>query len=190
MKRFLPALILLVLLVGTFFYVENNLNKSTVPELYQVPDFEFKSQLDLPFSNKNFSNKISVANFIFTNCPGICPVMSREMHTLYTEYESFPEIQFVSFSVDPDRDSLQALISYAESWGVSDNRWLFLKTEKETIQKLYEEGFKLGGELPFGHATRFVLIDNKNSIRGYYSYDDAGSIEQLKNDIATLSYDL
>ena len=190
MKKVIPSIVLLILLISTVFVAKKYLYNPNIPKLYAVPDFEFLSQRDVQFSNKNFSNKISVANFIFTQCPGICPVMSREMSVLYDEFSTYENIQFVSFSVDATNDSLYALKSYAESWGVSDDRWHFLRTEQETIQTLYEQGFKLGGELPYGHSIKFVLIDNNNMIRGYYSYDDPDQMALLKENLSFLSGDI
>ncbi len=187
MKKLIPSLVLLILLVTTVYFAQKYFNKPFIPELYTVPEFQFESQLGSNFSNKNFSDKISVANFIFTNCPGICPVMSREMAVFYEEFRGSENIQFISFSVDSERDSMQALKDYAQNWGVSDNRWLFLRTQQEVIQDLYKQGFKLGGELPYGHSTKFVLIDNKNTIRGYFSYDDPDQMLQLKDYLVTLS---
>jgi protein SCO1 len=185
-NKLIPALILLILLISAVFIAQWQLNKTNIPELYKVPEFEFTSQLGDAFSNKDFENKISVANFIFTNCPGICPIMGRKMAALYEEFSDEPNIQFISFSVDPDRDSLQALVEYAQRWDVNDNRWLFLRTEKGAIDSLYENGFKLGGELPRGHSGAFVLIDQKGFIRGYYKYDDEESIDALRNHMMML----
>ena len=190
MKRIIPSLVLLSLLIGTVFVVKEYFNKPVIPELYTVPDFQFKSHQNVEFSNKNFSGKVSVANFIFTNCPGICPVMSREMMVLYDEFEGNENIQFISYSVDAENDSLQALKTYAEGWGVTDSRWHFLRTQQEVIQTLYEQGFKLGGELPYGHSTKFVLIDNNNTIRGYFSYDDSEQMALLKENLSSLSDDI
>jgi len=190
MKKILPSLILLALLLGSVYFAQRYFNQPDIPELYSIPDFEFLSHQGTVFSNQNFSNKISVASFIFTNCPGICPVMSREMFVLYDEFSSSDEIQFISFSVDPARDSLQALKDYAENWGVEDERWHFLKTENETIQTLYEQGFKLGGDLPYSHSTKFVLIDNNNLIRGYYNFDEEEDMKLLRDHISALSADI
>ena len=79
MKRLIPALLLLVLLIGAVFFAQYRLNQPNIPELYPVPEFEFKSHLGDTFTSDDFKGKISIANFIFTNCPGICPVMSRKM---------------------------------------------------------------------------------------------------------------
>ncbi|KAA3611200.1 MAG: SCO family protein [Calditrichaeota bacterium] len=190
MKRLVPALILLLLLIGSVFFAQWRLQQTTIPELYEVPDFEFKSHLGNTYTNENFNDKITVANFIFTNCPGICPVMSRKMAVIYEKYETQKDVQFVSFSVDPERDSLQALIEYAENWGVADQRWQFLKTEKEAIETLYENGFKLGGELPRGHSGAFVLIDENGVIRGYYNYEEEESLTLLNEHIDHLKNNL
>jgi len=186
MKRLLPSLILLVLLLASVFIVQKYYNKTEVPKLYTVPDFEFTTQYGDAFSNLNFNTKVSLVDFIFTNCPGICPVMTNKMSELYREYADNNSIQFVSFSVDPARDSLKALVRYSEKWHVNDKRWLFLQTEKEKIQSLYEQGFKLGGELPYGHSGSFVLVDASGIIRGYYSYNDDQELELLRQDISSV----
>ena len=186
MKRLLPSLILLVLLLGSVFFAQKYFNRHEIPKLFTVPDFEFVSQHGDVFSNLNFYTKISVVDFIFTNCPGICPVMTNKMSELYQEYADQNTVQFVSFSVDPERDSLQALVRYAEKWHVNDRRWYFLQTEKEKIQILYEQGFKLGGELPYGHSGALVLVDHNGVIRGYYSYSDEEELDTLRSDIDVL----
>ena len=129
---------------------------------------------------------IIVVDFIFTKCPGICPVMTNKMSELYQEYADENMVQFVSFSVDPARDSLQALVNYALKWHVNDQRWYFLRTEKDKIQNLYEQGFKLGGELPYGHSGAFVLVDHNGIIRGYYDHSNNEELELLRRDIEVL----
>jgi len=186
LKRLLPSFILLILLLASVFVAQRYFNQPEIPKLYPVPDFEFPSQQGNVFSNHNFNAKISVVDFIFTNCPGICPVMTNKMSALYQEYVDENRVQFVSFSVDPDRDSLQALVNYAEKWHVTDQRWYFLRTEKEKIQNLYEQGFKLGGELPYGHSGTFVLVDQNGMIRGYYDHSNPDDLELLHRDIEVL----
>ncbi len=186
MKRLFPAFILLVLLLCAVFFAQMRLKQTNIPELYPVPSFEFKSQFGDNFTNNDFAGKISVVDFIFTSCPGICPVMANKMSALYQEYEQENDVQFVSFSVDPARDSLETLIEYAQNLGIKDNRWKFLRTEKAAIDTLYEKGFKLGGELPYGHSGAFVLIDENGIIRGYYNYNDIESLALLEDHINIL----
>ena len=185
-KRLIPSFILLVLLLASVFIAKKYFNQPEIPKLYPVADFEFTSQQGTVFSNLNFYTKISVVDFIFTKCPGICPVMTNKMSELYQEYADENMVQFVSFSVDPARDSLQALVNYALKWHVNDQRWYFLRTEKDKIQNLYEQGFKLGGELPYGHSGAFVLVDHNGIIRGYYDHSNNEELELLRRDIEVL----
>jgi protein SCO1/2 len=113
--------------------------------------------------------------------------MSRKMASIYEDFSGYDKIQFISFSVDPERDSLQALQDYADRWGVTDQRWQFIRTEKEAINQLYGSGFKLGGELPYGHSASLVLVDNTGMIRGYYNYDDDKAIARMEDDMKTLA---
>lgn len=187
MKKILPSLILIVLLAGVVFYAQMRFNTPKIPPLYPVPAFEFKAHTNDMVSEKDLSGKITVANFIFTTCPGICPVMTKKMKVLYDTYKDEENIKFLSFSVDPAIDSLEALQAYAERYEISDARWKLLRTDVESITKLYEEGFKLGGELPYGHSGAFVLIDENGFIRGYYNYDDDNSIKILNKHLVFLN---
>jgi protein SCO1/2 len=128
-------------------------------------------------------------DFIFTRCPGPCPIMSAQMKELYEIYRDYQQVQFVSFTVDPEYDSLNVLQEYAENYGVDDDRWVFIWAEKPRIEKLYEEGFKLGGELPYNHSTKFVLVDQQGMIRGYYSTEDDISMSILRTHLRNLAKD-
>ena len=190
MKKIIPAGILIVLLIISVFVGKWYLNKPNIPELYKVPAFEFENQDGKPFTNANFANRISVVDFIFTNCPGICPMMSRKLASVYEDYSGDDGVQFISFSVDPARDSLQALQAYAKRWGVTDQRWQFIRTEKDAISKLYSEGFKLGGELPYGHSGSIILVDQNGVIRGYYNFDDDEAFARMESDLSALEGNL
>lgn len=165
-----------------------NKSRSEIPVLWEVPKFEFVESSGRPFGLEGMKGKINIVDFIFTNCPNICPVMSARMSELYELYSDSPIVQFVSISVDPERDTLEALRQYAAAWGVDDDRWLFLRAPIEDVVVLSEEGFKLqAGDLPMGHSNRFVLVDADGMIRSYHdSFDDA-SLEVLKANIKELA---
>ncbi len=188
MKKFkiIIPLIAIVLAITLFLYVKNlTKTNDSLPKLFEVPAFNWHNQFDEPVTQSVFKDHITIVDFIFTNCPGLCPMMSSKMKKLYTDYEQDPSIQFLSFSVDPVRDSLQAIKAYAERYDVHNRRWQFLRTDS-TIQTFYEQGFKLGGELPRGHSGAFVLVDNDGYIRGYYDSNLASELEQLKKAFALL----
>lgn len=158
-----------------------------LPVLYPVPDFELYQAENVTFSKSDLLNKVSVVDFVFTNCQGPCPTMAVKMKRLYDNFEDADDVQLVSISVDPKRDSFQALKAYGESLGVNDDRWIFLRDEIEEVAQLCEGGFKLAADsLPMGHTVMFVLIDQQGNIRGYYDGTNDYSITNLIGHIKTI----
>jgi protein SCO1/2 len=165
-------------------------SRSGLPLLGQVPEFEFIKQDGAPFGLKDMKGKISVVDFIFTSCQTICPPMSGNMQTLYDQFEGADNVQFVSITVDPERDSLSVLQEYARDFGVDDGRWVFLWQPIEKVVWLSEKGFMISArELPMGHSSRFVLVDPHGMIRGYYDGVDDESMIVLLQDIRKLAGD-
>ncbi len=168
-----------------------NFSRTNLPVYGTVPPFEFTDQFDEPFGLAQMKGKINVVDFFFTNCHGPCPIMSRNMLELYEFYENSDRIQFVSISVDPARDTLQRLQEYADEIGVTDKRWFFLFGPMPDVVNLCEKGFLLAAEdLPGGHSTQFVLVDNVGRIRGYYNGVDDQEIELLKERIRALGREI
>ena len=150
----------------------------------QTPPFSLVSHHGEPFTNDSLRNKISVLDFIFTSCPGPCPIMSNNMRTLYNQYKLHPDLQFISITVDPEYDSQEVLKIYADANGVNDRRWKFLRADMEKVKKLSSDGFLLMSDnLPAGHSVKFVLIDGDGNIRQYYNGTDKASISILRNHI-------
>ena len=154
----------------------------------QLPDFSLTDQHGAPFALSNLHDKVWVADFIFTSCATICPPMTIQMANLQDDFAE-EEVHFVSFSVDPERDTPEVLTRYANHYGADDNRWSFLTGQKEAIYQLAHDGFNLatghrGSEIL--HSTRFVLIDQNQQVRGYYESRSEGSLQQLRKDIKTL----
>ncbi len=138
-----------------------------------VPTFELVNQDAQPFGSAQLAGKIWIADFIFTTCPGPCPIISTRMSELQRPLEN-TDVHLVSFSVDPDKDTPEVLRTYAEKLHSQPQRWDFLTGPREAIHSLSREGFKLGlsegAEEDGGptHTTRFVLVDRHGAIRGYY----------------------
>lgn len=154
------------------------------PVIKKVPDFQMISHLGNPFNQENLKNKITILDFIFTSCPGPCPIMSTNMRTLYKQYKLHPALQFISISVDPEYDTQEVLKLYADANGVNDARWKFLRANMKNIKNLSTEGFMfMSDNLPAGHSVKFVLIDEDGNIRQYYNGTDDGSISILRTHI-------
>ena len=147
----------------------SNISRAQIAVIKEVPSFEFTERNGNPFGKTEMLGKINIVNFFFTSCQGPCPFMNSKVAELYKKYSTSDKVQFVSISVDPQRDSLVVLRDYAQKFGAIDRRWLFLRGELEQVQELTEKGFLLGGELPNLHSTKLVLVDQSGFIRGYYS---------------------
>ncbi len=161
---------------------------SELPVLGKVPQFEFTKQDGAPFGLNEMMGKVNVVDFFFTSCEDLCPLMNGNMARLYQKFDGSDKVQFVSISVDPDRDSLDVLRKYAASFGVNDNRWVFLRQPVQDVIQLSEKGFMLAAiNLPYGHSTKFVLVDDMGQIRGYYDGDRTAGMNQLAKDIAILA---
>ena len=153
-----------------------------------VPDFRLTTQQGKSLTLSDMKGKIWVADFIFTNCPTICPAMTQEMARLQSEFVADP-IYFVSFSVDPERDTTSVLSRYAKVYGADDRRWHFLTGNKADIYELAEKGFSLaaghnGTELL--HSTRFVLVAPDGNIYDYYDSRSKPALLRLRRDMKIL----
>ncbi len=163
------------------------------PELlvyYPVPDFSLTNQNGQTVGLRDLQGRVWVADFIFTNCAGTCPMMTGTMRKLQ---DALPEeVRLVSFTVDPERDTTQVLAQYAKDHGAGE-RWFFLTGDKDALSDLSIKGFKLaldvanGTEVePITHSTRLVLIDRKGQIRGYYGGTEEEELERLSADVKKL----
>ena len=153
-----------------------------------VPDFSLTNQQGEPLGLSDMAGKIWVADFIFTNCPTICPAMTQEMARLQSEFVADP-VYFVSFSVDPERDTPRVLSRYATAYGADDRRWHFLTGDKAKIYQLAEQGFSLaaghkGSEIL--HSPRFVLVKADGNIHDFYDSRSGPAMLRLRQDIKTL----
>lgn len=153
-----------------------------------VPDFSLTNQQGASLARSDMAGKIWVADFIFTSCPTICPAMTQEMARLQSEFVADP-IYFVSFSVDPERDTVEVLSRYATAYGADDRRWHFLTGDKANIYQLAEQGFSLaaghkGSEIL--HSPRFILVKRDGNIHDYYDSRSKPAMTRLRQDIKTL----
>lgn len=168
------------------------------PPVYgEIPDFRLTNQSGKPFALADLKGKIWIADFIFTRCAGVCPLMSSKMRELQKPFESEPRMRFVSFTVDPDYDRPSVLEEYAKRYQAAPDRWFFLTGDKAMLYALSEKHFLLGvGEIPEAereaadqavrHSSKFALIDSGGRVRGYYDWEEAGSLDRLIQDAEAL----
>jgi len=187
----LPILIVsaMIILALMAFLVINQADKSRseIPVLGNVPEFEYIERGGQPFGLADMIGKISIVDFMFTNCKTKCPVMVVNMRELYERYKDNDKVRIVSISVDPARDSLATLNNYADEHGVTDNRWVFLWAPVEEVVELSEKGFMLAAEgLPMGHTTKFAVVDQDGRIRSYHDGMDNAAMKNLADDVDKL----
>jgi protein SCO1 len=162
-----------------------------IPSYYPLADFSLTDQAGKTVTLHDLAGKVWVADFIFTNCGGTCPLMTEKMRKLQEALP--PDTNLVSFTVDPARDTPQVLAAYAEEHRADRGRWIFLTGDKEALYDVCVKGFKLpldteGGTPaePIAHSTRFVLVDKKGEIRGYYSGTEEQELKRLAADAKKL----
>lgn len=174
-----------------------------------VPDFSLIERSGRQVKKADLQGQIWIANFIFTNCPDQCPLMTSQMAELQTALSRARDIRLVSFTVDPERDTPEVLSEYAKYFGADRDRWLFLTGVKEAIYDLARESFHVGvidprdetqdenasGTLSHTHgkekekagektgmilhSSRFILVDRQAQIRGYYNIADGEIVQRV-----------
>ena len=161
--------------------------ESEIPIFYTLPNFSLIDQNGSRVTLNDLAGKVWIADFIFTSCGGTCPLMTEKMRKLQDALP--PAVHFVSFTVDPARDTSKVLAAYAAEHDANRERWSFLTGDKQDLFDLCIKGFKLpldtqGGtpSEPIAHSTRFVLVDKKGDIRGYYSGTEEDELKRLAAD--------
>jgi len=164
---------------------------------HSVDDFKFQNQLGNTVSLADLPNKVIVADFFFTRCPSICPKLTaniRKLQDALSSKDQFKQlnptfIQFLSFSVDPDRDSVPVLKAYGDKFGINPDVWWLLTGPKKQIYDFSINELKLGladGEgvdSNFIHTQKLVLLDKAHVVRGYYNGLDSADMSKLAKDL-------
>lgn len=159
---------------------------SMLPVIKPAPEFVGENSEGKTFSSSSLKGKIWLASFMFTNCGGVCPVMNGRQEKLQAEYAK-KGVHFVSITVDPANDSREVLAEYAKQYHADLNAWNFVRMEQDKMRKLAVEGFLVSDPIqPSDHSPRFILVDKKFNIRGYYDSMDSMKVELLKQDINKL----
>tara|TARA_B100001057_G_scaffold68303_1_gene62058 strand:+ start:4971 stop:5666 length:696 start_codon:yes stop_codon:yes gene_type:complete len=140
-------------------------------EAKKVPQFLMLNQDSLLISNEDFKGKVYLAEFFFTRCPTICPIMNKNIKILDDRFGDRQDFGIASFTIDPDNDKPHVLKQYAENYGVKSQNWHFLTEKKSTVYELANSGFSIfAGINPsvaggFEHQGYFALIDKNGYIR-------------------------
>ena len=155
-----------------------------------IPAFKFVNQYADTISNKSLDGKIYVADFFFTTCPSICPVMHRNMLNVYKEFKADDNFRIISHTIDPKYDTVPVLKKYADKMGISGNTWWLLHgTKEETYQIAKNYLVSVQEKNPQGeyiHDGYFILVDKQKRLRGTYDGTDPAQVTKLIADIKTL----
>jgi protein SCO1/2 len=156
---------------------------AVLPILGSVPAFELVAQSGQPFDSRALSGHVWVADFIYTTCPGPCPMMSSKMNRLQTS----TDVKLVSFTVDPEDDTPAVLTEYGKHFKADSARWTFLTGDRSVLNNLGLHAFHLNSvDGSLIHSTRFTLVDRQARIRGYYSSEEDGFLPKLLHDLRQL----
>ena len=189
-------------------YIYDSVRTTTVKGKLQVdtvwhrlPNFSFTNQLGQTVGLDDIGDKVIVADFFFTRCPTICPAMTVHMKKLQTGITNAKRVNpdkadfvhYLSFSVDPERDSVPELKKWADRFGINPDNWWLLTGPKKEIYDYSINQMKLGAidgqgvDTSFYHTDYMVLIDRARNIRGYYHGLDTLALQKLSSDIVLLS---
>jgi len=158
-----------------------------LPILDSVPAFQLINQSGRPFDSRSLAGHVWVADFIYTTCPGPCPMMSSRMNRLQTATAATPDVKLVSFTVDPEHDTPPVLAEYGMHFKADPARWCFLTGDQATLNDLGLHAFHLNSvDGSLVHSTRFALVDRQGRIRGYYSSEEDDFLPHLLRDLRQL----
>ena len=164
---------------------------------HKIGPFSFQNQYDETITEDFVKGKVYVAEYFFTTCKSICPVMNKQMQRVYSTYRSNDDVKILSYTVDPATDTVEQMLRYAKEHDVQDGRmWNFLTGSKEDLYNLARRSYfvlkpaeaqNLGDAgSDFIHTNNFVLVDRESRIRGYYDGTSSASVDSLIYDIGRL----
>lgn len=186
-----------VLLIGFYYFLFRGTDnwKVKMPILSYVQPFSFTNQDGQQVTEAVYQNKISVVEYFFTTCKGICPKLNTNMKQVYEIYKNVPDFQIISHTCNPDTDSVSVLKHYADSLQVDTKKWIFLTGRKDSLYQMARGSYLLDDpknnvekiEDQFIHTQFFALVDKQGKLRGkIYDGLKALEVEQLKQDISKL----
>ena len=186
-----------ILLLAFYYFVFRGTDnwKVKMPVLSYVQPFSFTNQDGATITDKNLLNKITVVEYFFTTCKGICPKLNTNMKQVYEIYKNEPDFQILSHTCNPDTDSVSVLKHYSDSLQVNTKKWIFLTGRKDSLYQMARGSYLLDDpknnvekiEDQFIHTQFFALVDRQGKVRGkIYDGLKVLEVEQLKQDISKL----
>ena len=161
-------------------------------KFHKIAPFSLTNQNGLTITEKDYMNKIYVADFFFTTCPSICPKMTANMGLIQENIKTDNQVLLISFSVTPEIDSVSVLKKYSMEMGVLDSKWNMVTGDKSQIYNLARKSYLVAEDIESSnfydmiHTENFVLVDSRRRIRGFYDGTDSESMNQLIEDVYIL----
>lgn len=163
---------------------------------HKIGEFEFLDQFGRKIGSSEVKNKVYVAEYFFTTCGTICPIMNTQMQRVQEVYKEENDVKILSFTVNPEVDTVEQMLRYANDHGAIKDKWYFLTGTKKDLYGLARKSYfvlkpaesqNLGDAgSDFIHTNNFVLVDRKSRIRGYYDGTSGTSVDSLIHDISRL----
>lgn len=158
---------------------------------HTIPVFNFIDQDSNKVTKETFKNKVYVADFFFTSCPSICPIMTKQMKRIYDHFENEDQFMLISHSIDTRHDSVPVLKAYADRLNIDDAKWRFITGDKTEIYALANDYFNVAYEdedAPGGydHSGKLILVDTKGHIRSFSDGTDPEAVDEFMKDIDKL----
>jgi protein SCO1/2 len=192
----LAVLIAVVLVIRSMNTAETP-PSSALPKYNTVPPFALTERSGRTITNADLLGKIWVADFVYTTCPGPCPLVTAGMARVQEALASDPRVQLVTFTVDPQTDTPAVLAAYADKFGANPSRWWFLTGPEKPLYKLIQDGFYQvvqdnrgqppePGQFTVTHSTKLVLVDANGDVRGFFDGIGADGRASLLQSIKTV----
>ena len=162
-----------------------------IKKFHKIANFSLLNQSGKKITLDNYNDKIFVADFFFTKCPSICPIMTDNMLQLQKKIIADDSVMIISFSVDPKNDTVEQLNNYAKEKGIDQKKWNLLTGDKNKIYDLARKSFFVAeldnnDDNEIIHTENFVLVDPDKRIRGYYDGTNIDEVLKILDDIETL----
>ena len=167
-------------------------NLQFVKKYHTIADFSLTNQNGKTITDADYHNKIYIADFFFTTCPTICPLMTKNMADIQKQIINDDDVMLLSHSVTPEIDSVSQLKNYALEKGVNDSKWNLVTGDKKQIYELARKSYLAvkddgdGGAYDMIHTENFILVDKEKRIRGFYDGTKSDEIDKLMDDLAVL----
>lgn len=180
-------LAVVIVLSSASWWLVRSAAHSKLDEAWRAPHFALADQRGLTVSSRSLRGHPWIASFLFTSCTTVCPRLTAKLRALQQTLTS-PTLRFVSFSVDPTHDTVEALHDYAERWG-HDARWHLLRTDAQLVHALADglRVFVRPDSNDILHTSLFFLVDSAGEVRGLYDSNDAQALARLQRDAQALT---